>query len=348
MNPIAIYSGGLVIYWSAMVIALGIAAGFFLSLSLHISDGGRASAMWVFLPIATVLSVFFSRLMHWYCHLEQYGGFIAAMTDYSVGAFCLAGVLLGVSLAAWIVKLMGLCDNRGELLDAAAPGLSLTIAFVRLSALFNSSCRSKIIINSKLLQRLPIGSELTSASGVVEYRFATFFVQFILMMIVTILLIRFWARRRNYPMKGNEPEYGHVSRMFLVLYAVPEVVFDSTRYDSSFFHFTFIKYLNRYMGFVSFTQIISGFIVLAIIIHYSRASIRANGFKWYHIALWVTFVLTLVGVGVSEYMVQRHGDWYLGCYGAMSLSCAVMILTVWLLYLSCCDRDAAEELEEFD
>ena len=142
MNPIAIYSGSLVIYWSAMVIALGIAAGFFLSLSLHLSDGGRASAMWVFLPIATVLSVFFSRLMHWYCHLEQYGGFVAAMTDYSVGAFCLAGVLLGVSLGAWIVKLMGLCETRGELLDAVAPGLSLTIALVRLSALFNSSCRS--------------------------------------------------------------------------------------------------------------------------------------------------------------------------------------------------------------
>lgn len=349
MNPIAIYSGNLVIYWSAMVIALGILAGFFLALGLYTSHGGRGAAMWVFLPIATALSVFFSRVLHWYCHLEQYGGFMAAMTDYSVGTFCLPGMLLGVSIAAWIVRLTGLCEERGELLDAIAPGEALTIAFIRLSALFNNSCRSKIIINTPSLQHLPLASELSSASGTVEYRFATFFVQFIVMIIITFMLVRFWARRRDLPMLGGEKECGHVSRLFLALYCITEVVFDSTRFDSSFFHFTFIKYLNRYMGFVSFIQMISGFIALALIIHYSRVSVRANGLRWYHFLLWVGFAATLGGVGASEYLVQRHGDWYLGCYAAMSASCIVMILTIWFSYLSCCgdDDDYYDDEEEY-
>ena len=52
MNPIAISTGSTVIYWSAVVIALGIAAGFALSYSLYISHGGRSAAMWLLLPLA--------------------------------------------------------------------------------------------------------------------------------------------------------------------------------------------------------------------------------------------------------------------------------------------------------
>ena len=55
MNPIAISTGSTVIYWSAIVIALGIAAGFALSYSLYISHGGRAAAMWLLLPRDTLV-----------------------------------------------------------------------------------------------------------------------------------------------------------------------------------------------------------------------------------------------------------------------------------------------------
>ena len=103
MNPIAIYSGSLVIYWSAIVITLGIAAGFLLSYGVHVSHGGTGAAMWVFLPFATVFSVLLSRLIHWYCHMEQYGGFFSALLDYSMGGYCLPGVLFGVILAAFLV-----------------------------------------------------------------------------------------------------------------------------------------------------------------------------------------------------------------------------------------------------
>ncbi len=339
MNPIAVYSGSIVIYWSAAVITLGIIAGFFLSLSLYTSDGGSAAAMWVLLPLATVLSVFFARVMHWYCHLEQYAGFISAMTSFKVGSYCLPGMLLGTTLAAWIVKKLGLADSTAKLLDALAPGEALTIALIRLSALFNSSCRSKIIVTNPALQRLPFATELASAS---EYRFATFFVQFLLMLVVTVILVVFWCKRRNLPMRGEERRSGHVQRMFLVLYGVPELLFDSTRYDSSFAHFTLLKILNQYAGFVSLIQIISAITALGVLIHYSRAGIKANGLKLYHWLMWALFAASVAGVGVSEYLVQRHGDWYLRCYAVMALSCVAMIASIVVLYRSCCGEKLTE------
>ena len=338
MNPIAIYSGSIVIYWSAVIIMLGVAAGFFMSLSLRATQGGESAALWIFLPMAVLLSVFFSRVIHWYCHLEQYSGFIGAMTDYSVGSFCLPGMLLGIFLAAVIVGRIGLTDSVAGLLDTLAPGTALTVAFIRLSALFNSSCRSKIIVTKPALQHLPLAAPLSSASGVTEYRFATFYVQFLIMLVVCVLLLRFFYRRRELPMRDGGTGEGDTARIFLLLYSAVEIVLDSTRYDSSFFHFTFLKGLNPYAGFISLIQLIAAISILCVLIHYSKRSVRAGSLRAYHWVIWAVFVLCLAGIGVSEYMVQRHGDWYMGCYAVMSASALAMAFAVYRMYLSCCEE----------
>ena len=237
MNPIAISTGSTVIYWSAVVIALGIAAGFALSYSLYISHGGRSAAMWLLLPLALLFSVPLCRAIHWYCHPEQYTSFIRAITDYSTGSYCLPGALLGTFLAALVVRGLGLTGNIARLLDCVAPGGALIVVFIRLSALFNSSCRSKIAITTPLLQHLPIGSGITNSMGAVEYRFATFFVQAILMLCVTVLLLYFFFARRRLPMKEGCPRDGNVTWMFLTFHSAVELLMDSTRYDSSFMHF---------------------------------------------------------------------------------------------------------------
>ena len=61
---------------------------------------------------------------------------------------CMLGALLGVWLAALIVKKLGFERSIARLLDAFAPGAALAVAFIRLSALFNSSCRSKIAVTT--------------------------------------------------------------------------------------------------------------------------------------------------------------------------------------------------------
>ena len=52
MNQIAVCVGDTFIYWSSVIIFLGIAACFALTYALYTSHGGRGSALWLLLPLA--------------------------------------------------------------------------------------------------------------------------------------------------------------------------------------------------------------------------------------------------------------------------------------------------------
>ena len=60
-----------------------------------------------------------------------------------------------------------------------------------------------------------------------------------------------------------------------------------------------------------------------------------------HWLMWLVWFFALAGVGNTEFLVQRHGDWYLSCYGAMALCCLILALIVYYMYRSCCE-DAAD------
>jgi len=335
MNPIAVYSGSTVLYWSALVITAGLLAALFMSLSVQVSNKGRIVSMLLFFPLALLFSVPLCRALHWYCHQEQYGGFLRAVTDYTTGSYVLPAAIPGV----WLAALLGarLDDNdTAKLLDAAAPGIALAVAFVRLSALFTSACRSKIPVTTDLLQHLPFAAGITNSAGVTEYRFATFFAQFLLMLLLCAFLLRFFYTHRHIPMKAGRQE-GSTIHMCLLYYSAMEFVLDSTRYDSSFLPIN---------GFVSIVQIITSVCILLLLIHYSRLSIQANRLRWWHWLLWVVWLAALAGIGMTEYLVQRHGDWYLGCYGGMALCCLILAFIVHRMYLSCCDRVPEEEEAE--
>ncbi len=325
MNPIAVYSGTTVLYWSAIVIGVGLLAALFMSMALQLSSKGRLVSMLLFFPLALLLSIPLCRALHWYCHTEQYGGFLKAMTDYSSGSYVLPAALPAVWFAAWVAAKLDDGDTV-KLLDAAAPGLALVVAFVRLSALFSTACRSKISVSTPILQHLPLASGITNSAGVVEYRFATFFIHFLLMMFLCAWLLRFFFRSRTIPMKAGRNE-GNTIRMFLLFYAASELVIDSTRYDSSFLPIN---------GFVSIVQIIAAFCTLFLLIHYSRLSIRANGRRFWHFLAWFVWLAAGTGVGIMEYLVQRHGDRYLSCYSAMAFFCLCLALAIYRLYASCC------------
>ena len=328
MNPIAIYSGSIVIYWSSIIIALGLLSALFMGLALQGSNNERLSGMFLFVPLSVIISIPLCRAVHWYCHVEQYSSFAAAMTDYSNGSYVLSAALLGLFIAAIIVKALGLTSSAAKLLDAFAPGAALAVAFIRLSSLFNNSCRSKIIFQTPALQQLPLASGITTSSGSVEYRFATFFMHFMLMLVICYALLSFFARRRNIAKKHGRAA-GDTARMFLLFYSASEVVMDSTRYDSSFLQSN---------GFVSIVQIAAGVCILGLLIYYSIHSIKANGMRFYHWLAWLGFLGTLGGIGGAEYLVQRHGNWYMFCYPAMSLCCFMMAFVVYCLYKTCCAK----------
>lgn len=327
MNPIAFTIGSHAVYWSAVIIALAVAACFSMTCALFTSHGGHSVAVWLLLPLAVLLSVLLSRFLHWYCHVEQYSSFVKAMTDYSSGGYVLTGALLGTALAGLLVRALGFTGNLRRLYDCLAPGAALGIALIRLSALFDNSCRGKIVVKTPLWQHLPLSSAVTTVDGGTEYRFATFFMQAMVMFVVFLLLLRFFHKRRRWPMKASQPRDGHVALMFLTWYNAVELVADSTRYDSSFMPIN---------GFVSLVQVVGAVVLLAVLIVYTVRSVRANGHQLLHWLLWGGFWLSIAAAGVFEYLIQRHGNWYLFCYPMMSLCCLAAVLVIYRMYKNVC------------
>jgi len=328
MNEAMLTIGSLALYKSALIIALGAAACFALTAALY-PRGGLGAAIWLFACADLILSVLFCRFLHYYCHSEQYASFFRAVTDYSVGGYVLAGAVPAALAAAWITKAAGLTQNPSRLLDCFAPGAVLAAALIRLSALFNSTCRGKIAVKTSWLRHLPLASPVVSSSGAEDWRFATFFVEFLLLGVMFALVLRFFFRRRRAPMKAGQKRDGNVALFALLLCAAVELICDSTRYDSSFMHFN---------GFVSISQIASAVCILAVLVVWSVRSVRANGRSFFHWAVWVGWFLALAVTGLAEYFVQRHGDWYLGCYAVMAVGCWLMALLPYRMYRSVCAK----------
>ena len=323
MNPIAAIIGEQYIYWNAVIIVLGAAACFFLTLALFTAHGGRAAAVLLLLPLAILLSLPLARFIHWYCHSESYTGFWKAMTDYSRGGYCLAGVILGTGLAGLIVWKLGFTQNLPRLFDCLAPGAALGIALIRLSEIFTKADRAKASVTNPRFQHLPFS---TWVSDLGQWRAATFFFQFLGMLVIFVLLMRFFVKRRRWPMKHGLPRDGHVALMFLCWLSALDLVADSSRYEASFL---------RSNGFVSMVQIVTAVTLLVVLIIYSRRSIRVNGLRPSLWVLWIVFFLAVGLAGFLEWLVQRK-NWYLSCYFLMSLGTLTMAYTVYRAYLTVC------------
>ncbi len=170
---------------------------------------------------------------------------------------------------------------------------------------------------------------MTASSGAAEYRFATFFVEFLLLAVMFFLALRFFFKRRRKPMKAGQKRDGNTALYAMLLVAAVEMILDSTRYDSSFFPFN---------GFISVGQIGAAVCVLSALVTWSVRSVRANGRTTFHWAVWIGWFLALAVSGVSEYFVQRHGDWYLGCYTVMAVGCFFMAWLPVQMYKSICAK----------
>lgn len=335
METIAFYIGNLVIYWSSIVIVLGIAAGFCLSYALYTSHSGRGSTLLVAFAFSLVLSVLLCRFLHFYSHQEQYDGFFRAMTGYAGGSYFLPGAVLGCLFGSLISGGLGFTSSPEGVRDALAPGMALSFALIRLSAFFTTACRGKISVTEPKLQRLPVGSAVVTASGKTEYRFATFFVTFLLLLLVTFVLVAFYIRHHRDRMNPYCRREGHVFRLFVLSYGLIELIMDSTRNDSTFPYFSVIKTLNRFGSFVSLTQLFAAISILIVFIRYSKSSVSADGICPKHWILWSLFAVGLTGVGVSEYLVQRHGDLFLRYYSTMLAANVMIGVAVILMYVFC-------------
>ena len=335
MNSIAIYIGSRAIHWSAVIITMGVLCALSLTVALFRQRSESLRPVLVFFPLGTILSLFLARLIHWYFNTEIYGSFGAAFSDFDLGSFSIPGVILGVWLAAWLVYRIGLTPNTGMLLDCLAPAMTLLIAFIRLSALFNNTCRSRILVEANIFKTLPFAVSHTDAAGNEIWRLAVFFLAFLAMLVLTGVLLRFYCKRGRRKMLPPCSARGNVWRMFLLYYGAVEIVVDSLRNDSPLMHFHLISNLNQYSSFVSLAQVFAACTALYVLVYYSVKSIKANGFSFWHALSWLGFVVSLVGIGYfGEYKVQRTAQ-YLKCYSIQILSCLAMVVIIRLVYESC-------------
>ena len=305
-----------VLYWDTILVVLGCAACFLAMWAAYGANGGKKRAFFVFVPLGTALALAVSRLMFWYCHSEQFSSLAAAFVPGSGGSFCLSGVVIGFVLAALLLRLTGIEKDAALLLDCAAPALALGLSVLRLGALFNGSCRGKVPITDARFCRLPFAA---AAPGTAEYRFASFFVGALLFLAVVAVLTRLfvlrWGRR------------GDVFLAFLVLYNAVELVIDSTRHDASYFTFN---------AFISVAQILGAAAMLGVLVVFSRRSIRSGGPKLHRALCWIAWFLGAGIAGISEYLVQRHGNWQLGCYTLMTIGVLILVLATFAVYRPVC------------
>lgn len=332
MDRIAFIINETFIYWSPLILTLAtvVAICFFLSFYLRKSGNGLAAACVV--PLSLLASLYLARLIHWYCSADSYESMTSAMADLTAGNFALMGVFAGCVLMAAILRLLHIHRNLPEMLDCMALSGAAGIAIGRLACLFNTADRGMIMTN---YTSLPVAYSVTNAvTGVVEYRLATFMFQAITTGIIFVALWLYWTL-------GNKKKRrdGDVCLLFLLLYGACQILLDSTRYDSLFM---------RSNGFISIVQILGcAGMVLAIVL-FSVRMVKAMGFRFWHILLWLGALLGLGCAGYMEYHVQRHGDQAAFAYSIMSIGLTVTVaMTLVIRYIAVSNEHRNANRESF-
>ena len=301
---------------SELITAAGLVAAC-LFISLYLLKGGNGISAALAVPIAIAFGTAFSRFVHWYCRFETYTSVQTAMTDYSTGGYALVGVFAGCLLTALILRVTFLSRNLGKMLDCMCIAGSAGIAIGRLASLFDSSDRGPIV---ESLRGLPWIYPITNpVSGLQEFRVATFMIQAIIAALIFLLLLVFYFIPRK---KRPLPDYD-VTLFFLLLYGASQAVLDSTRYDSLFF---------RSNGFVSVVQVLGAVAVVFVAVAFSVRMVKNRGMKAWYFAFWGLIAGMLGMAGYMEYYVQRHGSEAPLAYSVMSISLAVVIVTVTVIW----------------
>lgn len=313
MDRIAFVLGDTFLYWNSIVITLAAAAAICFFLAFYLGRGGKGAAAAVAVPMAMVLSIFLSRLAHWYFRPDGYTGFGAAMTDFTTGGYALMGVLLGCFLTAVVMRLVRLESSLLRMVDAMCIGGSAGIALGRLACFFSSADRGMVLAN---LKTLPWAYPVTNAvTGALEYRLATFMIQAMATgaVFVVLTVLYFFVKTKR----------GELTLFFLLLYGLCQAILDSTRYDSLYM---------RSNGFISMEQLLGAVSMVFACVMFSIRLVRSRGFRVWYVPVWIVMAGLMGGAGYMEYYVQRHGNLALFSYSIMTACLSTLALIAIILY----------------
>ena len=317
MEKIAFISGGIFIYWSSIILTLAALTAITIFAAMYIAKSGNVAGASVTIPVAMVVSIILSRLIHWYCRSDAYESMGAALTNYTKGGYALMGVFIACLAVAALLRLFRVVKNLRQMYDSMAIGAGVGIAVGRLASLFNASDRGMALPESV---GFPFAFPVTNTvSGVVENRLATFMIQSGVVTVVLALLVLYMVISKV--AKHKIPD-GDVALIFLLAYGASQIVCDSTRYDSLFL---------RSNGFISVVQILGLVAMVVPIVVFSVRTVKNMGIKKIQFVLWV-LILGMMGLaGYMEYYVQRHGNEAAFAYSLMSGALLVIVLVTLVL-----------------
>lgn len=312
MRQIAFIIAHTYVYWNSVITVLASAAAVCVFLALWLGRGRKCMAGILLVPPAVLLSAVLSRLIYWYFRPESYAGF-AEVLDVSIsGGMALSGAFAGCFLAAILIRLFRLTDSVPELLDCVCLAGGVGIAVGRLAAFFDVSDRGMIL---PAHIGLPWASMISNpVTGAEEHRLATFFLQAIVAGGIALVCLIWYLTRRDRLRAGD------TALLFLQCYGASQVILDSTRYDSLYFHSN---------GFVSVVQVLGALSVAMAVIVFVFRMVYAGGWRKWYPALWASQLACLGLAGYMEYHVQRHGNEALFAYSVMTAALvAVIVLTL--------------------
>ena len=317
MDRIAYIIGETFLYWNSIILTLSVAAAICVFLFLYLREKYNGISAAFLICGCLVTSVIFSRAVHWYCMANAYENLQAALTTFTGGGYALMGVFAACALTACVLRLLGFVRNLPFVFDCMALAGGVGIALGRLACLFSSADRGPVV---EKLRLFPIVYPVPNAvTGVVEWRFATFMVQAIVTGLITVSLLVFYlSGQRGRPRKLKD---GDTACLWLCCYGASQVVLDSTRYDSLFM---------RSNGFISIVQILGAVALVGTIVYFSVRMVKARGFSWGYIPLWVVYAACTGGAGFMEYWVQRHGDQAIFSYSVMT-ACLITLVVITCL-----------------
>lgn len=313
MDKIAFIIGETFLYWSSIILTFAAATAVCMFLFLYLREENHGASAAVLVPLCIGASVIFARAVHWYCCANAYESFAAAMTTFTGGGYALMGVFAGCALTAALLRLVKIVPNLPMTYDCMALAGGAGIAVGRLACLFTAADRGPLV---ETIRALPIVYPVTNAvTGVVEWRFATFLIQSIATGAIVAGLMIFYliGQSRRYRTLRD----GDTACLFLSFYGASQIVLDSTRYDSLFM---------RSNGFISIVQILGAAAVILPMVYFSVRLVKARGFQWWYIPLWLAYAGLAGGAGYMEYWVQRHGDQAVFSYSVMSACLAAMLV----------------------
>ena len=217
------------------------------------------------------------------------------------------GAVGGVALAALLAaKISG--ERTGGILDALAPSAALAIALSR----FGEYCIGEGVgpdVTPESLWFFPIAV----ANEWEEWKYALFLLEGLTGLIILVLLLT----------RGRKYRDGYRARMFLILYASTQVLYEALRRDN------FLRWLFVRVSQVASAAVLLGLLVFGVI-RWLRKPEKERMPKKRVIVCSILFALTVGAVVALEFAVDKSATISIAAaYLMEALCCAVLGVTVW-------------------